>query len=194
MEQQSFNNIVMQKTKMLLEHTSTIAKHPQMVKSSKTEENSPWKKLRNVAIEDLDIFKLKEEAEPPSFKSYLLRLQKHGKFDTEVYIMAAYLFKKVLENSPKDLDLKEYSLKFFSVLVMISHKYVMDVTWRLPDLSKILGFGKNSLQNMEFFIYQLIGFKIHFRDQERLEALDWLENLDESIDLIKEIDLITQSE
>lgn len=135
--------------------------------------------ITSLSEADLEMLLPKSNAKVPSYHKYLTRLYQLGKFDPQVFHMSMFLMRRFIENISPYIKLEPYVLKLFCVIVMISHKLVMDVTWKLKDLSKILGFGKNSLQKMELFLYRAMKFKICYGEKEVEETERWLDRVDE---------------
>lgn len=157
------------------------------LKASSHQLDDVWSNIELLDKSSIELFSPKASAKVPAFKKYIQRLLALGRFDPEVYLMSAFILKKFAEYLSSDLKLSNYALKLFSMSMLISHKILMDTTWKLKDASKILGFGKNSIQKMELFLLQLFEFRVGFNEIERKETLEWLNKAEDQIENQKKI-------
>lgn len=181
---------ILTKIEKMLDNVDVIRANSRLMLVKNTDSKEVWNKLLSLKIDDLHLYHPKKNAKVPSHKSYLDRLMGMGRFDPEVYLMAAFIMKKFIELLSPQIVFGPYALKLFSMAILISHKVLMDMTWKLKDVSKILGYGKNSIQKMELQLHQILDFRIGFSSEDREEVLEWLIQVDELLEVLSEVNEI----
>lgn len=126
-------------------------------------------------------FSVKEDAKTPSYQKYLQRLMKYGRFDQSVYLMAALMMKDLMLHPKLEIDFEKCGLKLFATCMLLSHKYIMDITWKLDAAAKILGFPKAALAEMEVLLLTTFQFNLTMSEKDYKNIRVYLKSIESEV-------------
>ena len=126
-----------------------------------------------------NVFQTKELSIEMKIEDYIDRIYSTKIFSPYTILCAGILLRKIILSKKHQIDFNSATfIKCFAACLKLVHKYFSDVQYGIKSYSKILGFFKESLKEMEKILFRdILEFDLHLAEKDINGFLSWTENL-----------------